>query len=150
MNRMQVDKAVLIRSAPLTVWKILTDPVLIKQWMGEPENEIGISSEWKVNSPIIITGFHHVRFENKGMILQFEPGKNLTYTHLSSVSRLDDKPENYSVLEFKLAPVQDLTSLTLTIRNFPTETIFKHLDFYWGTTLEMIKDLAEKQMTTIP
>jgi hypothetical protein len=40
--------------------------------------------------------------------------------------------------------VQDQTSLTLTINNFPTETIYRHLDFYWRTTLVMLKKFTEE------
>lgn len=79
------------------------------------------------------------------MVLVFEPNKTLKYTHLSSLSRLADLDENYSILEFILMPEGNQTRLSLTISNFPTETIFKHLDFYWNTTRVMIKDVLEKQ-----
>jgi len=118
----------------------------MKRWIGEPEMEIEIHTDWKVNNPIAITGFHHVHFKNAGTILQFEPSEKLSYTHLSSVSRLPDKPENYTIIEFILAPVENGTSLTVTLCNFPTETIFKHLDFYWRTTLELIKSVVEKHV----
>ena len=35
-------------------------------------------------------------------------------------------------------------SLTLTITNFPTEAIYKHLDFYWRTALEVFKRFVEQ------
>jgi bisphosphoglycerate-dependent phosphoglycerate mutase len=36
------------------------------KWMGELEMKIEIETDWRVNSPMIIRGFHHVEFENKG------------------------------------------------------------------------------------
>ena len=134
----------LIQSPASTVWKTLTDTDLMKQWMSEPEMNIEIQTDWSVGGSILISGFHHVQFENKGTVLQFEPDKILSYTHLNSVSRLPDIPESYTTIEFILTPVEKQTSLSVTLSNFPTETIFKHLDFYWRTTIELIKNTIEK------
>jgi len=141
----EFEKTVIINSNPANVWNTLTDLKLMRKWMGETEMEIEIQTDWEINNPIIINGFHHVKFENKGVVLQFEPNRIVSYTHLNSLSRLEDRPGNYSIITFVLRPVQDQTSLILTIDNFPTETIFKHLCFYWRTTLEKIKISAEKQ-----
>jgi hypothetical protein len=111
--------------------------------MGEPEMQIEIETNWKLNSPIIIRGYHHVRFENRGVVLEFEKDKRLCYTHLSSVSRLPDIPENYSKLLFTLKEGPTATELTVTVENFPTESIQKHLEFYWRGTLTRIKAVAE-------
>lgn len=140
---MQFEKTIIIHSSPSTVWKALTAPNLMKQWMGEPEMNLDIQTDWTVGNPIIISGFNHVKFENKGVVLEFEPNSKLAYTHLSSISRLPDKPENYTIFEFTLTPSGDGTSLTVTISNFPTESIFKHIDFYWRSTVEIIKKVSE-------
>ena len=42
----------------------------------------------------------------------------LSYSHLSSVSRLPATIDNYSILEFVLTPVKRQTLLTLNISNF--------------------------------
>jgi uncharacterized protein YndB with AHSA1/START domain len=139
----RIDKTIIIEATPSAVWDRLTNPDLMKQWMAEPEIGIEIITDWKVGSPIIIKGFHHIKFENKGTVLQFEPGKVLQYNYLSSLSRLPDSPENYSIVEFRLAPLEHHTSLTLTISNFPTEIIFKHVDFYWKTTIVLLKKFIE-------
>lgn len=125
------------------VWNTLTNAKLMKKWMGEPEMKIEVDTDWAINSPILISGFHHIKFVNKGLILQYDKEKKLKYSHLSSVSRLPDITENYTVLEFVLIPLGKKTQLTLNIENFPTETIRKHLEFYWRTTVVMIKEAAE-------
>lgn len=140
----RIEKTVLINSTPSLVWKTLTEPALMKQWMGDAVMEINIQTTWQVNGPIVISGFHHLQFENKGTVLQFEPEKVLRYNFISSLSRLPEIPENYTIIEFALSPIDNQTSLTLVITNFPTETIYRHLDFYWRTTIELIKDLIEK------
>src|SRR5690242_8739000 len=132
-----------INAAPATVWAVLTDPKLMAAWMGERDMKLEIETSWKINSPISIRGFHHVKFENKGTILKYVKEQILSYSHLSSVSRLPDIVENYAVLEFVLTPVNKQTILAVTSTNFPTETIQKHLEFYWRGTVVKIKEYAE-------
>jgi len=55
-----------------------------------------------------------------------------------------DNPNNHSIIEFVLLPVGEKTKLSVNISNFPTEVIFKHLNFYWTTTIHRLKDLAEQ------
>jgi uncharacterized protein YndB with AHSA1/START domain len=138
-----IVKTVNIKASPSIIWNTLTNIKLMKQWMGEPELELEIITDWKIGNPITIKGFHHVKFENKGTILQFEPNKILKYDYLSSISKLPDKSENHTVIEFRLVPSENQTLLTLTISNFPTESIFKHVDFYWNTTIGIIKKSIE-------
>lgn len=141
------SSTVTINSNPDKVWTTLTDLKLMTQWLGEPEMNIKVSTDWKINTPILISGFHHVNFENKGIILQYEKENKLSYTHLSSVSQLEDKKENYTTLEFVLTPIDKQTQLTINVENFPTETIQKHLEFYWRTTILTIKRETEKVTT---
>lgn len=138
------SKTIHINAPASEVWTALTNLELMKKWISE--TDIQIITDWKVGSPIIMRGnLHGVKFENKGMVLQFEPERILEYNHLSSLSRLPDKPENYAVIEFRLASIKDQTTLTLTLSNFPTVSIYKHLAFYWNVTLEIIKRMIEKQ-----
>jgi uncharacterized protein YndB with AHSA1/START domain len=141
-----IDKfstTITIDSDPAKVWATLTDLKIMERWLGDPEMKIQAQTDWKVNEAICIRGFHHVAFENKGTVIQYDKEKKLSYSHLSSMSRLSDKPGNYSVLEFILTPIDNCTQLTLIISNFPTETIRKHLEFYWRTTIVTIKKTVE-------
>ncbi|HYF02128.1 MAG TPA: SRPBCC domain-containing protein [Patescibacteria group bacterium] len=144
-----LKKEILIDADAEAIWLHLTQPELMKKWIGEPQMNIEIETNWRVGSPIIISGFHHVKFKNEGIILQYEPNKLLKYTHLDSVSRLPDIPENQTILEFILSPFKDGTQLSLTITNFPTVTIFKHLEFYWRGTLEIFKRVVENQQEQV-
>jgi uncharacterized protein YndB with AHSA1/START domain len=134
----------IINASPTKVWQTLTNTEVMSQWLGDPDMEIEVQTIWQVNAPIIIKGFHHVQFGNKGIVLAFEKERKLSFTHLSSVSRLPDIPESYSTLTFILEPGDNGTHLMLNIENFPTESIRKHLEFYWRTTLITIKDKVEK------
>ena len=138
------SKTIHINAPPSKVWDTLTTLELMKKWISE--TEIDIFTDWTIGGPILIRGrLHGIKFENKGTVLQFEREKLLQYSHLSSLSRLPDKPENYSMLEFRLAPTSHQTTLALTLSNFPTESIYKHLAFYWNVTLEILKKMIEEQ-----
>ena len=137
-----MTKTVTIAAPASRVWQALTDPEIMKKWMFD--SEINILTDWQVGAPIVIRGnFNGKDFENNGTVLRFEPEELLQYSHLSSTSRLPDLPENHSVLDFRLTPGESQTSLTLTLSNFPTESIYKHLAFYWNVTLEVLKRLIE-------
>ena len=141
-----IDASICIDAPPSAVWRALTDPALMKEWMAEPEMQIDIVTDWTVGSPVVITGRHHVHFENRGVVLRFEPESVLEYTHLSSFSRLPDRPESYTTLSFRITPAGPRsTALRLTISGFPTESIFRHFDFYWRTTLAILKRFVEER-----
>ena len=140
-----IDVAVSIQSKADVAWKVLTDPELMKQWMSDDDElRIEMETDWEVGGNLITRGFHHVKFENTGKILELIPGQKLVYTHLSSISGLKDLPENHCIFEFSLREQKDSTLLRLSITNFPTETIYKHLELYWRSTLTVIKRITEQ------
>ncbi|MBS1773447.1 MAG: SRPBCC domain-containing protein [Bacteroidetes bacterium] len=136
-------KSISITAATSMVWEALTIPEQMQQWMSEMPLEI--LTEWKINESIIIKGHLYKKpFENRGKVLAFECPQHLSYTHLSSISRLDDVTENYCVLNFRLSSAENSTVLQLSISNFPTEIIYRHLAFYWNVTLEQLKKFVEQ------
>ncbi|MPR33981.1 SRPBCC family protein [Salmonirosea aquatica] len=140
----KIERSVSIEAPPAKIWKYLTDTSLMKKWMGDPEMNIEITTDWVVGNSIQIKGYHHVHFENNGIVLRFEPERILQYSHLSSVSHLPHTKENHSVITFTVVPLEKKTLLKVQIENFPTESIYKHLDFYWQGTLAVLKDLIER------
>lgn len=144
----RIEKSIIIESPPAAVWDALTNPGRMKQWMSEPDMNMEIFTDWKIGNSIAIKGFHHVKFENKGTILQFEPNRILKYDYLSSISRLPNRPENRTAIEFKLALLKNQTLLTVIASNFPTESIFKHVDFYWNGTIGILKEYLRSNRAT--
>lgn len=141
-----IDKTIGINAPVSLVWRYLTIPNLMQQWMLDTDMEFDIFTDWKVGNPFIIKGFlHQMAFENKGKVLKYEFEKELQYSHLSSFSQLPDNLENFCTIAFKLTPIENQTMLNLSISNFPTLSIFKHLELYWGSTIEIMKTLIEKK-----
>jgi len=137
-----INKTLNIDAPASKVWSTLTDPELMKLWM--LDFEINITSDWKVGSSIKIHGdLHGIKFENKGTILQFEPEKVLEYSYWSSLSQHADVPENYSVITFRLTPIDGKTILTFTQSNFETEVSYKHFNYYWNVALGLLKRLND-------
>lgn len=148
MNNLEIQrkrtfiKEVLIEALPLAVWDALVIPDLMKQWMFD--SALTIDAEWRPGGAVVISGdMHGSYFENNGFVLRFEPERFLAYSHLSSLSHLADEPVNYSVLEFCLTEIAGQTRLILTMHNFPTEEIYRHLAFYWLVTMEILKKFIE-------
>jgi uncharacterized protein YndB with AHSA1/START domain len=139
----KIEKKVFIEAQAAAVWNALTMPDLIKLWMAEPEIDLQVSADWKEGSIISIKGFHHVEFENKGIVLKVNPEHELRYSYLSSLSQLPDRPDNYSIINFRLNQSGNSTEVVLTISNFPTESIFRHVDLYWQATLVILKQVVE-------
>ncbi len=138
-----VEHSLLMDSSPEKIWGYLTKPDLMSLWMGDPEMNLVIETDWTVKGQIIVKGFHHVSFENKGLVEIFEKDRRLKYTSLSSISRLPDRPENYTSTEFSLEPTDGQTRVMVKVENFPTESIYKHYSFYWRGTIIKIKELVE-------
>lgn len=111
----QFEQCLPVSASPQTLWETLTTTALMLQWMGGPELQLEVCTDWKVGAPFIIRGRHHIPFENKGTLLRYEPGLRLQYTQMSSLSRLEDRPENYSCFDFQLTPGSGQTLLSLSI-----------------------------------
>ena len=66
-----------INAPPSKVWDALTKPALIKRYLFGTE----VTTDWKVGSPITYRGeWQGKTYEDKGKILEIEPGKRLAST----------------------------------------------------------------------
>jgi len=137
-----VRKSITINAPASKVWKVLTDLDLMKQWV--LNTEVEVLTDWQVGNPIVIRWkLEKGRFENKGTVLQFEPEKVLEYNYWTKISRLPDKPENYARLKLILLPDGKTTTLELINTNIAAVATVEHSNFYWNSTLGIIKKLAE-------
>ncbi len=137
------SKTLIIHAAPAVVWAAIIQPVEMKEWM--TEKDIDIISDFTVGNPFTIKGeTYGMTFENYGTVLAFEPNKHFSYSHLSSISKLPDEPASYTILNFVLEEDGAATRLTFIASDFPTESIYRHMAFYWNVALEMLKKKVEK------
>ena len=141
MTKTAIARATTTINAPVSrVWDALTKPQLIKQYLFGTE----VTTDWRVGSPIKYKGeWQGKSYEDKGKILQVEPGKLLVSTFWSSLGGLPDTPENYNTVRYELSPEGDGTRLTVTQDNNPSQEAASHSEQNWRTVLDGIKKLLE-------
>lgn len=77
--------------------------------------------------------------------MEFEDQTAFAYDYWSGFSGTEDRPENYSVIKFRLAAHNGQTTLQLKHSNFANPAMYEHSDKNWEETLDVIKKLAEQQ-----
>jgi uncharacterized protein YndB with AHSA1/START domain len=128
--------------APISkVWAGLTLPELVKQYFFGSN----LVTTWQPGSPIYFRGeWEGKPYEDKGTVLTFEPGKVLEYDYFSSWSDLEDLPENYQIIRYRLTPKANGTLLIITQRNIDTLEKKLHSAQNWAALLTDFKKLMEQ------
>lgn len=141
MTPYKVEKTITIKADNLKVWDGLTNPDIIKQYMFGTET----ICDWKEGSEIIFQGnYEGNTYKDKGIIQKIIPGKILQYTYFSSFSGLEDKPENYHLITYKLSSTDNETELILVQENIQSQEAQEHSDKNWDFVLLKIKEILEK------
>jgi uncharacterized protein YndB with AHSA1/START domain len=129
-----------IHALPERVWKALTDPEEIKQYMMGAT----VTSNWTLGSDITWKGeWKGKAFEDKGKIVQFEENKKLRYTHYSPLSGKEDSPENYHTVTINLEETEDQTHVVLSQTGNESEKEQEHATQNWQNMLVALKKLIE-------
>jgi uncharacterized protein YndB with AHSA1/START domain len=99
-----------IRAPRSTVWKAPTTPSIIKKYFFGSD----VVTDWAVGSPILYRGEWQGRaYEDKGTVLEAEPGRSLLVTHWSPLSGSVDAPENYHTVRYALRGEGENTVVTI-------------------------------------
>jgi uncharacterized protein YndB with AHSA1/START domain len=141
MNKTFTASATTTINAPVSkVWEALTNPDLIQQYLFGTR----VSTDWKVGSPITYKGVWQGKpYEDKGKVLQVEPGRLLVSTFWSALAGLPDLPENYNTVRYDLVPQGSGTRLTVTQDNNASQDEADHSAQNWAMVLEGMKKLLE-------
>ncbi|HWY10795.1 MAG TPA: SRPBCC domain-containing protein [Bacteroidia bacterium] len=128
------------------VWEALTTPRLIKKYFFNTD----AISDWKVGSSLIFEGeWEGKKYHDKGTIMKSEPNKLFKYSYWSSMSGIEDKPENYVDITYELKERNNYTELLITQENIPDEKTKKHSEENWNKVLESLKNMLEKKKEII-
>jgi|SRR5690625_3106818 len=130
-----------INSSPEKIWKVLTAPKDIKKYLFGTK----VKTNWKVGSPIIFQGeYDGQQYTDKGNVIEKKENELLKYNYWSGFSGLEDKPENYYLVTYKLEKLNDNSvKLTWHQRGFSNEEAQKHTEESLNEMLKIIKELAE-------
>ena len=139
-NSLQVEESVIIHASKTKIWKALTDPALIKEYLFGTET----ITDWHVGSELIFQGeWEGKPYKDKGHILEITPEQILSYDYWSGFSGLEDKPENYSIVTYTMQDKDENVLLTVTQNGFASKENQQHSETGWSEVLQKLKGLAE-------
>lgn len=143
-SKITAHASISIAATPKKVWAAITDPKIIKQWFFGTNAK----SDWQVGSPVTFTGeYEGKKYSDKGTVLKSIPGKLLQYDFWSSMSGIEDKPENYVIVTYEIIEGKIETTLTVTEQNIPGEKMKEHSEETWNKVFHNMKDVLEKETT---
>ena len=142
MDKNLIARASVTINAPTTkVWDALVNPEAIQQYMFGTL----VVTDWREGKPIIWKGeWQGKSYEDKGVVLQFKPGRTIQYSHFSPLSGVPDKPENYHTVTIELSGEGNQTRVSLAQDNNPTEQERHHSEKNWKMMLTALKKFLEQ------
>ena len=88
-----------IKAEPEKVWDALTKPELVKKW----QYGSNLITDWVVGNEIKFeTEWEGKIFKQWGKILEINPNKLIKYSLFAPSPGLEDKPENYFIMNYVL------------------------------------------------
>jgi uncharacterized protein YndB with AHSA1/START domain len=131
-----------IAAPPAKVWDALTKPELIKQYLFGTD----VTTDWKVGSPITYKGeWQGKTYEDKGKVLENQPGRLLVSTFWSSLSGVPDLPENYQTVRYEISGEDGGSRVTIIQDNNDSPESASHSEQNWQMVLEGMKKLLENK-----
>lgn len=125
---------------PERVWTALTDPDQIEKYMFGSR----VTTDWRVGSPITWAGEYEGRkYEDRGEVLDVQPGRRLSVSHYSPMSGRPDVPENYHTVTYLLATKGGDTHVTLSQDNNGSPEEAEHSTANWSAMLGALKEYLE-------
>ncbi len=122
------------------VFDALISPDQVRKYLYGAE----IKSDWQVGSPVTFSGeWEGKPYEDKGVVLDFEPRKLLKLTHYSPLSGKPDVPENYHTVTYAVSERDDNSTLTITQENNHDQAEVDESKKTWTTILEGLKKVVE-------
>lgn len=139
-ENLKIEVSTTINAPAFKVWNVLTNPDEVKKYFFGTQME----SSLKVGEPIVFKGeWNGQSYEDKGVILEIVENHLLKYTYFSNLSGMEDKPENYANIEYRLDEQEGNTILTITQDGLKSEQSKIDSENNWKFLLDSIKKLVE-------
>jgi len=101
---------ILINASKEKVWSALTDPAQVKLW----QYGSVLLTDWKVGSDIrFTTAWQDKVFEQWGKVLELKENELIKYSLFAPSPGLEDKPENYFIMNYVLSSENGKTKLEI-------------------------------------
>jgi uncharacterized protein YndB with AHSA1/START domain len=146
MTELLIRKLIAVNAPIEILWKILTDPKFIRQYMFGCNAE----TDWKPGSPLLWRGAADGVVYVKGHVVRCDPPHSLEYTIFDPNSKIADIPANYLTMRYELkADGGHGVTLEITQGDFATvedgENRYRHSLDGEDSVLQGIKQLAETE-----
>ena len=144
-SNIKAQASINIHATIANVWEALTNPDIIRKYFFGT-NTI---TDWEVGSPIKFKGeWEGKSYEDKGTILEMQKNKLIKYDYWSSMSGIEDKPENYVIVTYQLSGDNENVTLTVLQENIPDEKMKTHSEENWNKVLQELKKVVEKKFVS--
>ena len=138
-RNLKLTETISINAPGAEVWKALTDSATIEKFMWGTH----ASSDWKKGSPLTFEGeWEGKPYKEKGTILEIEKEKLMKYTYL--ISGIEDKPENYAIITYRLSGSNGKTDMSVTQEGAKDQESLEHSKQGWKSILGNLKKILEK------
>ncbi|NEN05586.1 SRPBCC domain-containing protein [Diaminobutyricibacter tongyongensis] len=124
------------------VWRALTDPGLIAQYLFGTQ----VETDWAVGSPITYSGVWEGKpYQDKGTILVFDEPNTIVSTFFSALRGKPDIPENYQNVTYRIDDAVD-GGVTVTViqDGNADEAEAAHSARNWTMVLEGLRGVVER------
>ena len=144
-SNIKAKASINIHALIANVWDALTKPEIIKQYFFGTNT----FTDWKVGSPIKFKGqWEGKSYEDKGTILEVKKNKLIKYSYWSSMSGIEDKPENYVIVSYEISGEDENVKLTVLQENIPDEKTKAHSEENWNKVLNGLKKVVEEKFVS--
>ena len=131
---------ILINARKEKVWAALTDPALVKLWQYGSD----LITTWEVGSNIeFITEWEGQIFKQWGKVLEIKPNELLKYSLFAPRPDLEDKPENYFVMNYVLTSENGKTKLEIIQEDNRPNAVQEEPQGEENPILQSLKQIAE-------
>lgn len=139
-SNITAEVSITISAERSAVWNALTNPDIVKEYFFGTN----LSTTWEQGAPVIFTGeWQGKKYEDKGIVLAYNHEEMLQYSYWSSMSGIEDKPENYVILTYRIGGEDGKVTVTIIQENIPDEKMRDHSIENWKKVLKSLKDLLE-------
>jgi uncharacterized protein YndB with AHSA1/START domain len=122
------------------VWEALTSPSKVKLWQFGSE----LITTWKVGSNIeFITEWEGQIFKQRGKVLEIKINQLIKYSLFAHRPDLEDKPENYFVMNYILSSENGRTKLEIIQEDNRPNAVQEELQGEENPILQSLKSIVE-------
>lgn len=129
-----------ITASPQKVWEALTQPEQVKLWQYGSE----LITDWKAGNEIRFkTVWEGTLFEQWGKVLEVNEYQKIRYSLFAPRPGLEDKPENYFIMNYVLTDEGSLTKLEIIQEDKRPGAVQEAPQGEENPLLQVLKKIAE-------